>query len=146
MKNMYPGAGYLDNCGWIADLPFYKGWADQGALFAVFTSQSKDRDSGTGTWIVVSAESKSAGSSVLEKDRILLQNTFVGPWRDGTGSPRPAFLDGSDRLPSLVPEFKISGSGLQVFLSDNPKRHNNSSTWSILFSESDFSESDAGIR
>ena len=134
---MYPGAGYLDNCGWIADLPFYKGYADQGAVFTVFTTQSKDRDNGTGTWIVVSAESKSAGSSVLEKDRILLQNTYAGYWREGSGSPRPTFLDGSDQMPTVVPEFRISGHGLQVFLSDKPKGDNNSTMWSILFSGSD---------
>ena len=137
MKNMYPGAGYLDNCGWIADLPFYKGYAELGAVFAVFTTQSKDRDHGSGTWIVVSAESKSAGSSVLEEDRILLQNTYAGHWREGSGSPRPTFLDGSNHMAPLVPEFKISGHGLQVFLSDKPKGHNNSTMWSILFSESD---------
>ena len=70
---MYPDAGYLDACGWIRDLPVFENFTDQTG--AVFTSESKNRDYGTGIWIVKS-NIKSAGIPVLEGDGILLESSF----------------------------------------------------------------------
>lgn len=47
LLNMYPGAGYLDNCGWLKDMPVFKDYV-KVEKFAVFTTRSKDRDNGTG--------------------------------------------------------------------------------------------------
>ena len=51
LRNRHPDADYLDNCGWILDMPIYKDFVGV-EKFAVFTTYSKDRDNGTGTWIV----------------------------------------------------------------------------------------------
>lgn len=127
LMNMYPGAGYLDNCGWIKDMPVYKGYA--GAKFAVFTTQSPNRDNGSGTWIVRSAGSKADGSPVLAGDSIRLEN----------GYPQGGFLDVNGRV-TQNPAFKeYEGSTLLVFLSESPNRFKNSGSWTIT-------DSNAGMR
>lgn len=74
LRNKFPGAGYLDSCGWVEHLPIYKDYKDQTT--AVFTTESPNRDYGTGTWIVRSA-TESDGSPVLEGDSIGLENGFI---------------------------------------------------------------------
>lgn len=76
LQNMFPAAGYLDNCGWIKDLPVFRKFA-QTQKFAVFTTWSEDRDNGTGTWIIGS-NSEYEGTPVLEGASIALINGFPG--------------------------------------------------------------------
>lgn len=119
LQNLHPGAGYLDACGWVRDMPMYKGY--NGANVAVFTTQSPNRDNGSGTWIVRSAGSKPDGSPVLEGESIRLEN----------GYPGAGFLDVNGRV-TQNPLFKeYEGSKLLVFLSKNPNRHANSGSWTI---------------
>lgn len=73
LKNMYPHAGYLDACGWIEHLRFFKNYSDQSG--AVFTTRSPNRDNGSGTWTVRSA-TEPQGRPVLEGDSIALESSL----------------------------------------------------------------------
>lgn len=74
LRNKFPEGGYLDACGWIEHLPVFKDFKDQTG--AIFTTNSPNRDYGTGTWIIRSA-TESDGSPILEGDSIALENGFI---------------------------------------------------------------------
>ncbi|MGE0127927.1 MAG: transcriptional regulator [Blastocatellales bacterium] len=119
LRNMYPGAGYLDNCGWIKDMPVYKDFV-KVEKFAVFTTYSEDRDNGTGTWIV-SSDNKFDGNPVLEGDGIVLEN----------GLPGGGFLDTAGRVNDL-PAFNDYDGSLLVFIHKaSTSRRPNSGIWVI---------------
>ncbi|MGI8639473.1 MAG: winged helix-turn-helix domain-containing protein [Pyrinomonadaceae bacterium] len=118
LRNMYPDAGHLDNCGWIKDMPVYKNF--RKAENAVFTAYSEDRDNGTGTWIV-SSDTKFDGDAVLEEDGISLENGFSGG----------GFLDTAGRIRD-IPAFNDYDGSLLVFIHESsPSRRPNSGIWII---------------
>lgn len=119
LKNMYPDAGYLDNCGWLKDMPVFKDFV-KVEKFAVFTTNSEDRDNGTGTWIV-SSNTKFDGSPVLEGDGISLENGFSGG----------GFLDTAGRV-NDIPAFDDYDGSLLVFIHESStSRRPNSGIWII---------------
>ena len=103
LRNMYPEAGYLDNCGWIKDMPVFKKF-NKIEKFAVFTAYSEDRDNGTGTWII-SSDTKFNGDSVIKGDRIVLENGF----------PSGGFLNTAGRISDIPAFYDYDGSHL-VFI------------------------------
>ncbi len=119
LKNMSPDAGYLDNCGFIKDMPVFKDYV-KVEKFAVFTAYSEDRDDGTGTW-TVSSSAKFDGIPVLEGDGIGLENGFPGG----------GFLDIAGRVSSL-PAFGDYDGSLLVFIHESTtSRRADSGIWII---------------
>ncbi len=76
LQSMYPDGGFLDNCGWIVDMGIFKAFVNY-EKFAVFTTAVKDRDRGTGTWIIGS-NTEFHGNPVFEGHSITLENGFPG--------------------------------------------------------------------
>ena len=123
LKNMHPGAGFLDNCGWLKDMPVFKDIV-KAERFAVFTTHSEVRDNGTGTWIV-SSNSKFDGSPVLEGASISLVNGFSGS----------GFLDTYGPVNS-IPAFNQYDGSLLVFIHESTSnRRPPSGTWTISSSK-----------
>lgn len=123
LRNMYPEAGHLDNCGWIKDMPVFRKF-NKIEKFAVFTAYSEDRDNGTGTWIV-SSDFKFDGDAVLEGDGIALENGF----------PDGGFLNVAGRI-SDIPAFNdYDGSHLVLIHGSSTNRHPNSGIWIISGSQ-----------
>lgn len=73
LRNLYPNAGYLDVCGWTEHLPVFEKFLDQTG--AVFTTRSKNRDNGTGIWIIRSSTADD-GSPVSEGDSIAIESSY----------------------------------------------------------------------
>lgn len=73
LGNMNPNAGYLDVCGWTEHLPVFEKFVDQTA--AVFTTRSPNRDNGTGTWIIRSANGED-GTPISEGDSIAIESSY----------------------------------------------------------------------
>ncbi|MEP7038963.1 MAG: hypothetical protein ABI891_11545 [Acidobacteriota bacterium] len=121
LMNMYPGAGYLDSYGFIKDMPAFASYVSGGSKIGVFTTQSKNRDSGSGTWIVKSASSKADGTPVNGSDTIHLQN----------GYPNSGYLDINGSV-TENPTFKeYAGSSSLVFVAESSNRYKNSGSWKI---------------
>lgn len=121
LMNMYPGAGYLDSYGYIKDMPAFASYVSGGSKIGVFTTQSKNRDNGSGTWIVKSASSKADGTPVNQGDTIHLQN----------GYPNSGYLDINGSV-TENPTFKeYAGSSSLVFVAESSNRFKNSGTWKI---------------
>ncbi|MCY7348442.1 MAG: winged helix-turn-helix domain-containing protein [Pyrinomonadaceae bacterium] len=119
LRNRHPNSDYLDNCGWIMDMPVFKSVLNI-EKFAVFTTNSKDRDDGTGTWIVKS-DAESDGSPVLEGDGISLENGFPGG----------GYLNTAGRV-SDIPAFNDYDGSLLVFIhASSTSRRPNSGIWII---------------
>lgn len=84
LQSLYPDGGFLDNCGWIVDMPIFKAFVNS-QKFAVFTTSVKNRDRGTGTW-TIGSNSEYDGNPVLEGHRITLENGFpVGGYLNAQG-------------------------------------------------------------
>ncbi len=73
LKNMYPGGGYLDACGWTEHLRVFEKFVDQTG--AVFTTRSPNRDNGTGIWIVRSG-AQPDGTPIAEGDSIAIESSY----------------------------------------------------------------------
>ncbi len=123
LKSMYPDGGFLDNCGWIKDMPVFKKF-NKIEKFAVFTAYSEDRDNGTGAWIV-SSDDKFDGSPVFEEHGIALENGFSGG----------GFLNAAGHITD-IPAFNDYDGSLLVFIRESTSsRRPNSGIWIISGSE-----------
>lgn len=123
LRNLQSDAGYLDNCGWIKDMPVFKDFR-KSEKFAVFTAFSEQRDDGTGTWIV-SSDIEFEGSPVLEEDGIILKNGFIGG----------GFLNAVGRVNDIPAFSDYDGSRLVFIRESTTGRHPNSAIWIISFSQ-----------
>ncbi len=119
LRSMYPDGGYLDNCGWIKDMPVFKKFV-KIQKFAVFTAYSEDRDNGTGTWII-SSDDKFDGDSVLEGDGIALENNFPGG----------GFLDAAGVVNDIAAFSDYDGSRLVFIHESSTSRRPRSGIWTI---------------
>jgi hypothetical protein len=72
LLNLYPDAGFLDACGWVEDLEPFQQYIGKVSC-GIFTSGARNRDNGTGIWIVES-QSKALGEPLYEDDPIWLKN------------------------------------------------------------------------
>jgi len=97
--------GYLDACG----------RASAPSKYGVFTSDSKDRDGGTGTWEIMSATGKAVGAEVLVNDAIHLRNLYGG---------NGGYLDACGRA--------SAPSKYGVFTSDSKDRDGGTGTWKFF--------------
>jgi hypothetical protein len=99
--------GYLDTCGLCS-----------GNYLQVSTSPVPDRDRGSGTWQILSANGKQTGDVVLANDVIYLLNQWAG---GGVG------------LGGYLDTYGMSGDDyLDVSTSEFSNRDQGSGTWRIL--------------
>lgn len=102
LKNLYPEAGWLDNCGLLVDLPLYhKFVASQQA--AVSTSSYRGEVDGTDTWIVRSPQGKTGPLKV--GGAVVLESTFAGGGHlnaAGKASSISEFTAGFENISSIV--------------------------------------------
>lgn len=129
LRNKFPDAGYLDSCGWVEHLPIFKDFKDQKT--AIFTTQSPNRDYGSGTWIVRSA-TESDGSSILEGDNIALENGFIVVVEGKVY--KVGFLNASGNVRDIPSFNDYDGSGL-VFSLDVPSNQSIPDIWTIMISK-----------
>lgn len=122
LQNMYSDAGFLDNCGWLKDMPVFRNFVED-QKFAVFTTWSKDRDNGTGTW-VIGSNTEFDGSLVLEGASISLENGF----------PDGGYLDSYGRVEEIPAYSNYDGSRLVFIHASTPNRRPNSGSWIITAS------------
>lgn len=123
LENKFAGGGqkhFLDTQGRIQD-HVHKGLDHK---WHVFTNNSKDRDNGSGSWTIGSAEGKKAGEGLVYGDKITLLNMYPGG----------AFLDeGDDMLKNVYePLFKRRGreqNDYPVFTAD--KANDPSEYWIV---------------
>jgi DNA-binding winged helix-turn-helix (wHTH) protein len=129
LRNMYPGAGFLDTCGWVEHLRVFDDYADQSA--GVFTTKSSDRDNGSGTWTVRST-SQANGNPVSEDDRIALESNLN---IDDTGKVHIAgFLNVTGNVKEILAFSDHNGSRL-VFTKSNPHGQAVPDIWTIMISK-----------
>lgn len=129
LRNKFPDAGYLDSCGWVADLPVFKDFKDQTT--AIFTAKSPNRDYGSGTWIVRSA-AESDGSPVLEGDSIALENGFIVVLKGKVY--KVGFLNVSGNVKDIASFNDYDGSSL-VFSQDRPRDQPVPDIWTVTVSK-----------
>ena len=129
LRNKFPDAGYLDSCGWVADLPIFKDYKDQTT--AIFTTKSPNRDYGSGTWIVRSA-AESDGSPVLEGDSIALENGFIVVVKGKVY--KVGFLNVSGNVKD-IPSFNDYDGASLVFSQDRPSDQPVPDIWTITGSK-----------
>ncbi|MDV5145438.1 hypothetical protein R1T08_14755 [Streptomyces sp. SBC-4] len=103
--------GYLDVCN-PATGP--------GSRYQAMTNDSPTRDKGTGTWEIVSADGKTAGSPVVSGDRVHLRNMTGG---DGGYLDVSGYADASQ---------KTVGGRFDVSTADSKNRDNGSGTWQVF--------------
>jgi Ricin-type beta-trefoil lectin domain-like len=97
--------GYLDACG----------HAPAPSKYGVFTSDSKDRDTGSGTWEIISATGKAVSAEVLVNDAIHLRNLYG----DNGG-----YLD-------VCGHANCGGNKYLVSTSDSKDRDTGSGSWRV---------------
>ena len=119
LRNLQPDAGYLDNCGWVKDLRVFRDF-NKFEKFAVFTTDSENRDAGTGTWIVGS-DDKFEGDQVMLDDYIFLENGFAGG----------GYLNAAGRVSDVSAFSDYDGSRLVFIHSSSAGRHPQSGIWAI---------------
>lgn len=120
LQSMYPGGGWLDNCGHLKHLHFYDEFAD-GQQNAVSTSLEHLASDQTDRWIVRSPEGKSGPIKI--GDTIVLESAF----------PSAGHLNAFGE-PSRIEAF--SGVGFEeissiVFVSEKEKVAGPSSQWTV---------------
>lgn len=129
LRNMFPDAGYLDSCGWVEHLPIFKEFKDQTS--AISTTKSPNRDYGTGTWIIRSAN-ESDGSPVLEGDGIALENGFLVVLNGKIY--KVGFLNVAGNVKD-IPSFNDYDGASLVFSQDRPSDQSILDVWTISISK-----------
>ncbi len=109
--------GYLDTRG------YQKDFEKTGNHLCVSTATNNNRDAGSGTWRVLSATGRAAGTPVTENAEIHLQNgwnKFAGGYLDTRGYQK---------------DFEKTGNHLCVSTATDKNRSAGSGTWKITISE-----------
>lgn len=106
--------GFLDTRG------YQKHFEKTGNHLCVSTATDKNRDGGSGTWLIVSATGKAFGTPVLVGDDIHLENA----WNKFQGG----FLD----TRGYQKDFEITGNHLCVSTALVKNRDNGSGVWKIV--------------
>jgi len=131
LKNMYPNAGYLDACGWVEHLPMFRSYSSQSGT--VFTTNSPDRDSGSGTWTVRSA-TRPDGNLISEGDSIALESNLR---RYDAGKFRIAgFLNVAGKVKE-IPSFNDYDGASLVFTQNRSNGQPIIDIWTITVSKTD---------
>jgi hypothetical protein len=109
LQNLWNGnGGYLDT----------DGSGCQGNKLCVSTSITPMRDGGSGSWVILSAQGKAPGSTVISGDYIYLQNLWSG---------NGGFLD--------TDGSGCKGDKLCVSTANTPTRDGRSGNWRIILSD-----------
>ena len=122
LENKATNGGYLDTRGRVVDKPAF--WNVAGTeLQFVTTHENRDRDRGSGSWRVISAEGEPDGAALNSGDTIHLFNMY----------PNAGYLDACGWVVHLPPFKKFSPSAKSgVFTSGSPNRDNGTGLWKIV--------------
>ena len=119
LQNGAPGGGYLETHGRVQDKPVITKWQDPRIRSLVMTHEIPNRDTGSGSWRVLSAAGKATGKPLAVGDKIHLLNMYPGA----------GYLDSFEWVPNLEP-FKDFPMTIGVFTADTPTRGGGpSGTW-----------------
>lgn len=124
LLNLYPGVGYLDLCSLTKDFSPFKGYPDAGIAF---THGSPNRDNGSGTWTIESADNKASGTEVQEGDNLTLRNGLNGfgyLYAHGDVETNPAFT-----------EYNGTKSFVLIDRNSNSNKEDPSRAWKISVSD-----------
>ena len=120
LQNRYPNDGsYLDAWGQVWSKPEFK----QVPTETMFVSTNRDpnRDNGSGSWEIVSANGKNNGEPLIVGDRVHLRNMF----------PDAGYLDACGWTEHLrVFDMFVDQTGA-VFTTKSPNRDNGTGVWII---------------
>ncbi|HMS42561.1 MAG TPA: winged helix-turn-helix domain-containing protein [Pyrinomonadaceae bacterium] len=120
LQNRYPNDGsYLDAWGAVWSKPEFKQIPTE-TMF-VSTHNNPNRDNGSGSWEIVSANGKSKGESLAVGDRIHLKNMY----------PNAGYLDACGWIEHLPVFEKFSDQTGAVFTTKTPNRDNGTGVWII---------------
>ena len=120
LQNRYPNdGGYLDAWGMVWSKPEFAALRTQTKF--VSTHYNSNRDNGSGSWEIVSANGKSNGEPLVVGDRIHLKNKF----------PNAGYLDACGWIEHL-PVFKdFTDQTGAVFTTKSPDRDNGTGVWIV---------------
>ena len=124
MNQWNRNGGYLDTRGYQRD------FAKTGNHLCVSTAKGANRDSGSGTWKIISATGSPAGTAVTNNSKIQLQNgwsRYQGGYLDTRGYQK---------------DFAKTGNLLCVSTATSPNRDGESGTWKVLVAESKYANKD----
>lgn len=120
LQNRYPNDGsYLDAWGDVWSKPEFEKVPTE-TMF-VSTHKKSDRDNGSGSWEIVSANGKSEGESLVIGDRIHLKNMY----------PNAGYLDACGWVEHLPVFDKFTEQTGAVFTTRSPNRDNGTGVWII---------------
>ncbi len=120
LQNRYPNDGsYLDAWGAVWSKPEFKQVPTE-TMF-VSTHNNPDRDNGSGSWEIVSANGKSEGEPLEVGDRIHLKNMY----------PNAGYLDACGWTEHLRVFDKFLDQTGAVFTTRSPDRDNGTGIWII---------------
>jgi hypothetical protein len=110
---------YLDTWGLVANKQEF--WQVPTEIMFVSTHPNPNRDNGSGSWEIVSANGKSKGEPLAVGDRIHLKNMY----------PNAGYLDTCGWVEHLRVFYQHSDQTAAVFTATSPNRDNGSGTWTI---------------
>ncbi len=120
LQNRYPNDGsYLDAWGAVWSKPEFR-QAPTETMF-VSTHKNPNRENGSGSWEIVSADGKSSGEPLAVSDRIHLKNMY----------PNAGFLDVCGWTEHLPVFDKFSDQTGAVFTTRSPNLDNGTGVWVI---------------
>lgn len=120
LQNRYPNDGsYLDAWGAVWSKPEFRQVPTE-TMF-VSTHYNPDRDNGSGSWEIVSADGKSSGEPLAVGDRIHLKNMY----------PNAGYLDACGWVEHLRVFENYSDQSGAVFTTRSPNRDNGTGIWII---------------
>lgn len=122
LLSLFPGAGYLDCCGWIEHLAPFQPYQNE-VRCGVFTCGVPNRDNGTGQWRIRSA-TKAEGEPLLENDPIYLDN----------GHPNTGALVAYGQVTGNQHFAEYAGQGLFAFTAVSSVRQSQSGAWRVSLS------------
>jgi len=121
LENGASGGGFLETRGRVQDKPVITKWQDARIRTFVMTHENPNRDMGSGSWRVLSAEGKAVGEPLKVGDKIHLLNMYPGA----------GYLDSFEWVPNLEP-FKDYPMTIGVFTANTPTRGGGlSGTWTV---------------
>lgn len=120
LQNRYPNDGsYLDAWGAVWSKPEFRQVPTE-TMF-VSTHVAPNRDNGSGSWEIVSANGKSNGEPLVVGDRVHLMNMY----------PEAGYLDACGWTEHLRVFEKFTDQTGAVFTTRSPDRDNGTGTWII---------------
>lgn len=125
LENGATDGGFLETRGRVQDKPVITKWQDARIRTFVMTHESRNRDTGSGSWRVLSAAGKAIGEPLAVGDRIHLLNMYPGA----------GYLDSFEWVSNLEP-FKDYPMTIGVFTANTPTRGGGlSGTWVVCSAE-----------